>query len=290
MIRNPVSVVMLSSFTTVGSFVTFNALRYGAVDFISKPAATDVNELYQKLEEIRHKVKFAANVEVESIKYIRNYGNRSTENHFDDATRCEKIVVMGAGEGAYGALLKIIPQLRAEQAAAYIVTMYAAPEHVDAFVKYLNECSTVDVQRASHDQIVKPGVCYLCAGEEYTTLHQLEDDSYSLQINPAPFKSRRGTVDMLLFSTADIMAEDCVGIILSGAGSDGTEGLEEVARMGGHAIVQDPKTCLSAEMPTNAKRIVASAQVVADVNIVSRVQSILDQQFDSDSLPLSSGF
>lgn len=282
MIRNPISVVMLSSFTTVGSSITFDALRYGAVDFISKPAAADVKELQKKLEEIRHKIKFAADVEVESIKYIRNYGRGKSVHHFGSNENCRKVVVMGAGEGGYGALLKLIPQLRADQPAAYIVTMYAAPEHVDAFTAYLNDCSAVRVQRAEHNEVIQSGVCYLCAGEEYTTLDKQADGRFSLHVNPAPFKSRRGTVDMLLFSVADILAENCLGIILSGAGSDGTEGLEEVVRMGGSAIVQDPKSCLSEEMPVNAQLMVVAAKVIADVNVAAGVHDYLEGKTEWD--------
>ena len=276
MIKTPKPVVMLSSLTVVGATVTFDALRYGAVDFISKPSALDGGDNIQhQMEDIRNKVRFAAGVEVDAIRYIRrNMLNGSAYNKPQDG-RCEKLVAFGAAEGGYGALLKIIPHLNPNTTTAYMASIYATPEHVDAFTEYLNACSSVFVKRARHEEQIRPGVCYLNVGSDYMTVHKT-DMAYSLHVNPAPFASRKGAVDMLMFSAADTVAENSVGVILSGSGEDGAEGLEEVVRMGGHAIVQDPNSCLSKDMALAALRRSDIELVISDSEIANKVNDLVE--------------
>lgn len=273
MIKDPHPVVMLSSLTLEGAKVAFDALRYGAVDFISKPSALTDTSLSQQEAEIRSKIEYAASVEVSAIKYIRS-GKDAV--HYDGVTgnQCKKIVSIGAAEGGYGALLKIIPQLPVDMTTAYLSVLYVAPEYIDAFASYLNNYSAVEVKRAVHDEVIRPGVCYLSSGVDYMSVHK-QQEAYTLHVSPAPFASRKGAADMLLFSTADTAGTDSIGIVLSGLGHDGAEGLQEIQRMGGTAIVQDPKTCLCKEMANASIELNNPHYVVADSIIASTLGEVL---------------
>lgn len=268
MIQSPRPTVMLSSLTREGSQITFDALRYGAVDFVTKPSQEGTQELHTQIDDIRAKVRFAAAIELEAIKYIRAQEMDSAR----EPGHCpaQHIVAMGAHEGGYGTFLKIIPQLQAEHAAAYLVVIYASHKHIDAFVEYLNIYSQVIVKRANHGQVVEAGVCYISSGDDYMTLRR-EDGVPTLHIRPAPFSSRKGSVDMLLFSVADTAADDALGIVLSGSSDDGAEGLEEVIRVGGTAIVQDPRTCMCKGMAIAAIQRSQIDRVVADTQIASAI-------------------
>lgn len=90
-----------------------------------------------------------------------------------------------------------------------------------------------------------------------------------MHVSPAPFASRKGSVDMLLFSAADTIGVNCIGVVLSGLGSDGAEGLKEVIRMGGTVIVQDPKTSLCKEMPLAALNSCGTKYMVVDREIAT---------------------
>ena len=157
MIQSPKPTVMLSSLTQEGSRITFDALRYGAVDFVTKPSQDGAEELQTQIEDIRSKVRFAADVEQQAIKYIRA--------RKDDGTRqlshkpVQNIAAMGAHEGGYGSLLKIIPHLQADTSTAYLAVIYVSHQHIDAFVNYLNIYSQVLVKRAVHGQSLEAGVC-----------------------------------------------------------------------------------------------------------------------------------
>lgn len=245
MIRSPKPTVMLSTLTQEGAKTTFDALRYGAVDFITKPTRLDGNELDAQAQDIIAKVNLAAAVALESVRYIR----AMPRDKAAPATprRCDRLVVLGAAEGGYGALLKIIPHLRPDAPVAYLAVLYAATPHVEAFARYLDGYSAVRVKRAADGEPIESGVCYLSAGVDYTTV-RAHDGQMILQVHRAPFASRRGSIDRLLFSVAEVMRQRAAGIVLSGSGEDGSEGLEEIHRMGGVAIVQDPQSCLHKDM------------------------------------------
>lgn len=246
MIKSPVPTVMLSSLTQDGSETTFDALRYGAVDFISKPSRLDADDVEDLSADIINKLNSAVNVDVEVASYIRpSLKEIDTENQ--SAGKCEELVAIGAAEGGYRALMNIVPYLNSRRA-AYLVVLYADADHLDEFIQYLKEHSQISVKRASDGDTVEAGTCYVSLGSDYMSVHD-NDDGLNFHISPAPFSNRRGSVDRLFFSIADVFAEKTVGIVLSGAEKDGAEGLEEIIRVGGVAMAQDPKTCLHREMP-----------------------------------------
>lgn len=273
MIQAPVPTVMLSAYTQEGAAVTFDALKYGAVDFVAKPSNVDDLDLGEQAREVARKVHLAVGVEIEAVRYIRAI--RKNENKKQAAkVDCRTIVAIGAGEGGYGTLLKIIPHLSPELSAAYLVVLYASPRHVDAFVSYLNNHCAIEVKRAANNDPVEGGVCYLASGEEYLTVHQ-GDGCNVLHVCPPPFVTQKGSINMLMFSVAEIMQNRSSGIILSGMGNDGEEGLEEIIRVGGKPLVQDPRGCLYREMPEAALERCKSARVIADTKIAAAVHELL---------------
>ena len=272
MIECPRPTVMLSSLTQDGSETTFDALRYGAVDFISKPSRLEEESMSDLADNIINKLNTAVDIDVGVTSYIRTRSdNENTEN--PTGGKCEKLVALGAAEGGYRALMKIIPHL-VPKAAAYLVVLYVDEEHLDAFASYLDAHSQVKVKRAQNDETLEAGVCYLSAGSDYMSVHELEDDLV-LHVSPAPFTSRKGSIDRLLFSVAEIMGANSIGIVLSGSGVDGAEGLEEIERTGGMTIVQEPKSCLTKDMSQAALDTCTPDYIISDVDLPSTINEIL---------------
>lgn len=275
MIEHPVPTVMLSSLAKEGSDVTFDALRYGAVDFIEKPDGLAEVSLDDQAEDIRNRIHNAAKVELNAIRYIRDKAAADkTKKNADDVKlpeKCQFIVAIGAAEGGYGALLKIIPHLPEHSQAVYLVSLYMEAEHVEAFVSYLNCNSQIEVKSARHDEILHPGVCYISSGFNYMTAHN-EGGDVKLHVSPAPFSSRRGAIDMMMFSAVEVMGSSCAGVILSGLGEDGFEGMEEVIRRNGSAIVQHPNTCLYKEMAQNVIDRIDTDLLIADSLIANEIR------------------
>jgi two-component system chemotaxis response regulator CheB len=268
MINNPTPTVMLSTLTKDGAAITFDSLKYGAVDFLTKPSSLE-GDLDDQGAEIIEKVNLAAKVEIGAMQYIRPAAGGSSTSPQEE-TEIKKIITIGAAEGGYSTLLKLIPGLDADLPAAYVVALYAATEHIDAFARYLDNCSGLSVYRATEGAPVKSGVCYISSGEEYVTLRE-KNGEFLLHVSPAPFSARRGSIDMLMLSTAELAGEKAVGVVVSGEGDDGSEGLCEITANGGTAMVQKPQSCLYRNMADNALKRCAAKIVVSDTKMASAI-------------------
>ncbi|MDQ7091155.1 MAG: chemotaxis protein CheB [Methylococcales bacterium] len=277
MIFYPTPTVILSSFIQEGTPITFDAIRYGAIDFINKPSNLANSASRLQKEQLIKKVCLAAKVRSNALQYIRlkpNIKVTSTQKQ-----GCKNLVVLGVGEGGYGTLLKIVPKLLVNNTTAYIIIFYEAAAHVDGFIRYLNHFSTVNVQRAVNNALLEVGGCYISTGEEYVTVHG-ERGKLTTYVSPAPFSSRRGSIDMLMFSVAENLDKHSLGVILSGAGSDGAEGLEEIVRVGGGAIIQSPVSCLYKSMALSALNLCEAEVVVADREIATEINNFLMYSVD----------
>ena len=247
MISHPKPTVMLSAYTQEGAKVSFDVLRYGAVDFIPKPSQSLSISMEGQCEVIRNRVRLAAKVQVEAIRYVRPIPRHTTEIQ-KAPSEYKYLFALGASIGGYSAFLKIIPQLLPTVPAAFLAVLYADSRHLDAFVDYLNGYSAITVRRARSGEPVEGGTFYLAAGDEYLTVRQ-DGGGHTLEVNPCPFPHHRGSVNMLMLSVVEAMGNHTVGIILSGADEDGLEGIKEILRAGGTAVVQDPRSCLCKEAP-----------------------------------------
>ena len=273
MIQIPTPTVMLSAYTKGGSRVTYDALKYGAVDFVAKPSKTSDTDLQEQYDELINKVYLAADVDFEAVRYIRA-ARRNKDVADNKAVNCETIVGIGAAEGSYGTLLKIIPHLSPDLPAAYLVMLYEVPEYVDAFVDYLSELCSLKVQRAVNNESVQGGVCYLASGEEYLTVHA-GDNGFVQHLSPAPFAGLRGSINMMFFSMAELMGNHSMAMIVSGLGEDGFEGMREISRVGGKGIVQEPATCLYKEMPESVIKHCEVDKITTDSKMAKVVNAML---------------
>jgi len=268
MIQHPTPTIMLSTLTRDGATVTFDSLKYGAVDFLTKPSSLN-GDLNDQATRITDKVATAAGVKLEAMQFIRGGKKTSTTSSIRHS-EIKKIVTIGAAEGGYSALLKLIPGLDPGVPAAFIAILYAAAEHIDAFVRYLDRCSQIPVKRTTEGAPMENGVCYIGSGEEYVTIRE-QDGGYLLHVSPAPFSTQRGSINMLMMSTAELAGRKSVGVVLSGKGGDGAEGLDEIIVNGGNAIVQKPQSCLYREMSENALARCGTQFVVGDAKLASAI-------------------
>ena len=273
MIQTPTPTVMLSSLTREGSRVTFDALRFGAVDFLTKPSNLSPDGVARQSEELVRRVKMAAEVELDSVQYI-HAPCRMQSNRTPAGNEIRNVVGIGAAEGGPGSLLKLIPGLTPDRPAAYLSMVYMAPEYVGAFAEYLDQHSCIPIHRATDGQRVQTGHVYLASGEEYMTCEKAGTDLL-LRVHPAPFAKRRGSINMMLFAIADAVGSGAAGLLLSGAGRDGSEGLEEIMHVGGAGMVLSPGRCMYKEMVTHAIEKFGPGILIAEKGTADEIEPLL---------------
>ncbi|MDM8536121.1 chemotaxis protein CheB [Desulfobacterales bacterium HSG17] len=271
MIKYPRPTVMCSTLTKEGESVTFDSLKFGAVDFIHKPSNRRPDTLEKQYADIIQKITLASRIDMESVHCLKpgkkvNLAERARAGR----TKVQYVCGIGTSEGGYATLLNIIPWLKPNVPMAFIIILHEAPKNIKAFVKYLkNECA-MRVQPAIHNAPLKSGVCYMASGQEYVTVAS-KDSGYSLQVYDSPFPNRRGSINMMMLSIAEVLKEKSLGIILSGSGNDGVEGMGEIARMGGNTFIQNPKACLHREMPVNVYKNLRSVRAFFDREMAGEI-------------------
>lgn len=245
MIKCPTPVVMFSTLTGQGALETFEALRYGAVDFLQKPSSLLKEDLKSQHELIISRVKNAARAGIDITRYLRpaKVAESKTGTH---GGVCRRVFAIGSSYGGYGSLLGLIPELQPDLPAAFLSVLHAAESHVDAFAQYLDMHSSLAVHRAVDGQPLDSGACYLASAFE-TVAVKNESGHLSLQVRSKAATGPQHSSDRLMASLSIAIKDRASAILLSGIGEDGLAGVGQILKGGGKAIVQDPKTCLCSD-------------------------------------------
>ncbi len=273
MISRPIPTVMISALTKDGSFETFESLKYGAIDFLPKPSQMKGTDLNAQKEEILRKIELVASVQIESIRYLRR-SSKDKKNGHKMPTVFDSIVAIGVAEGGYAALLNVIPRLKPEMPASYVAVMHQAPHHVDGFAQYLDQCSRLAVVRATDGVVLQSGTCYLSAASEQAHIVQ-DGKELRLQVNASQSPVSTGSINVLMETAAQAMKSRTAGVILTGAGDDGVDGLGKIAEQGGTLLVQDPRSALFKETPTKAADKYSVDFLVSDKQMAGAIKSFI---------------
>jgi two-component system chemotaxis response regulator CheB len=277
MIKCPTPVVMFSTLTGQGSKETFEALRYGAVDFLQKPSSLLKEDLKSQHELIISRVKNAARAGIDTIRYLRPAQAAEGAKSISQAD-CQRVFAIGSSYGGYGSLLGLVPELNPDLPAAFLAVLYATPTHVEAFSRYLDGHSPLTVQRALDGQTLHSGCCYLASVFETVGVVN-QSDGLALTVQSKPSTRPEGAADQMMTSLAATLKDRAAGILLSGIGNDGITGLGEILKGGGKAIVQEPKTCLCNDTTAMAAQKYGLATVLPGMKMA---ETIRKQCLDAD--------
>jgi two-component system chemotaxis response regulator CheB len=237
----PMPVVMVSTLTARGAEATLAALELGAVDCIEKPRGSDA----AGFRRIAEKVKFAARARV------RQRVRRTEPVACDTFTPADKVVTIGSSTGGVEALLTLIEHLPAN-CAPTLITQHMPATFTRSFAERLNHASAAQVTEARNGDPLLPGHIYVAPGGE----HHLEiEGSAQLRCRVregGPVSGHCPSVDALFGSVARAAGSRAVGVILTGMGRDGAQGLMAMRQAGARTLGQDEATSVVYGMPRAA--------------------------------------
>lgn len=166
------------------------------------------------------------------------------------------VVVVGASAGGVEALKVLIGLLPRDFAAPVIVVLHLAEGGPSVLPQILDRVGDMPAEPARDGETVRPGTVYVAPPG-----HHLELDGETLRLTSAPRQDHhRPSVDRLFLTAAETLADRVVGVVLTGALSDGTAGLAAIHEHGGTALVQDPATAAYPDMPSHALVAVPTAR------------------------------
>lgn len=158
-------------------------------------------------------------------------------------------VVIGASAGAIGALTQLLQPLHKGFTLPILVVVHVPADRPSALAELFAELCALEVKEAEDKEPVRPGVIYFAAADHHLLVEA--DHRLSLSRDEAVLYSRP-SIDVLFASAADAYGTELLGIVLTGANSDGAEGLRAIVAQGGAAWVQDPSTAEATAMPQAA--------------------------------------
>lgn len=246
----PIPVIMVSALTQRGAQITLEALEAGAIDFVTKPSTDVARGLNQMLTDLRQKVKMAAQVDLSAWK--RRAAKREkpgpvlVRTALSEST--DKVIAIGASTGGTEAIRRVISSFPANMPGIVIV-QHMPPGFTKHFSDNLNEICEMDVQEAQTGDRVMPGRVLIAPGGKHMTVRRsggiyLVDCQEGENVN-----GHCPSVDVLFHSVARYVAGNAVGVILTGMGGDGAEGLLAMHQAGAKTIAQDETSCVVFGMP-----------------------------------------
>lgn len=268
MTLRPTPVVMVSTLTQAGAEVTLEALEIGAVDFVAKPS--DLAHAGAGLAtELRSKVKAAARTRV---GLRRSAPPEIKPRPARPASSGEKLVMVGASTGGVEALKTLLLGLPAN-CPTMLVTQHMPPRFTAAFAQRLDRECPMRVSEATNNEPVEPGHVYIAPGSHHLQLGRQGGRYVCLLSDSAPVSGHRPSVDVLFRSAAQVAGNKAVGVILTGMGKDGAEGMLEMRNAGAITLGQDEDSALIYGMPRAAFE---RGAVMRQYSLTHMAEAILD--------------
>ncbi|MGE5582300.1 MAG: protein-glutamate methylesterase/protein-glutamine glutaminase [Bacillota bacterium] len=269
----PLPVIIVSSLAKEGCEMALRALELGAVEVMAKPGAsytvTDMSE--QLIEKIKAVSQIKAGVRRAPVNNDERK-DKPVNSTFLRTTN--KIIAIGASTGGTEAIKEVLIRLPAEIPPILIVQHM--PEHFTrAYAERLNSLCRFEVKEAEDQELATPGKALLAPGNKHLILKR-SGATYYVEVKDGPLVyHQRPSVEVLFSSVAKYAGPNSVGVILTGMGKDGANGLLEMKNNGAYTIAQDEESCVVYGMPKEAADIGAAMEIAPLDAIAGRILQVL---------------
>lgn len=269
----PMPVVMVSAVTQKGADTTMKALMLGAVDFVGKPRLSNDSSIEDYAAAVRRKVKAAAVAHLSrpsGAEAAPETPGTSWSFHRD------ALIAIGASTGGVEAIYNLLSRLPAD-APPVMIAQHIPPVFSTSFARRLNERVAIGVCEAYDGQPLERGNVYVAPGDRHLTLAS-RAGSRICRLSQGPRVNRHiPSVDVLFDSVAREAGPNAVGVLLTGMGDDGAEGLRRMKNAGARTIAQDERTSVVWGMPGAAVALGAAEHVVSLNAIPYKILALLNE-------------
>jgi two-component system chemotaxis response regulator CheB len=254
---HPMPVIVISSLGHASCEASMEALRCGAVEVLAKPGGPySIGELRTNLTS---KLRAAANARIRKPSLIPPAPpppSQSPQGGF----REDALIAIGASTGGTEAIRAVLTQLPATTP-GIVITQHIPAVFSAAFAKRLNQLCAIEVKEACDGDEVRVGRALIAPGNFHMIVRR-SGDKYRVQVQDGPQVCyQRLSVDVMFSSVAEAARASAVGVMLTGMGADGAQGLLRMKRAGGKTIAQDEESCVVYGMPREAVKIGAVDQI-----------------------------
>jgi two-component system, chemotaxis family, protein-glutamate methylesterase/glutaminase len=260
--RFPRPVIMVSSTTEKDAENTFNALGAGAFDYVPKQLSTTSLDILHIRPDLIAKIHAAALSRKLPSSMPARKPARSVPEHREPSSTTPAIIAIGTSTGGPKALQEILPLLPSDLPVPILIVQHMPPGFTAPFAQRLNHLCSLEVREATHREPIERGVVYIAPAGFHMTVERFLDSRPILSLDTQPEASLHvPSVDLMMKSVAKAYRTLAMGIIMTGMGSDGGEGMAAIYRSGGLTLGQDEASCIVYGMP----------RACADLGVLRRV-------------------
>ncbi len=253
----PTPVVMISTLTEKGADATLRSLELGAIDFVAKPKIGVAEGMAAYHQLIVEKIRTAAQSKVKKSKPSAK-PTVSTINY----SGTEKIIAIGASTGGTEAIKEVLSTFPAN-APATVITQHMPAGFTSTYARRLDSVCQMQVKEAKGGERLLPGQAYLAPGDKHMEIERSGAD-YRIRLTDGERVSgHRPSVDVLFNSICKSAGSNALGVLLTGMGKDGANGLLEMFNAGSETFCQDEASCIVFGMPKVAIEKGAAKKVVS---------------------------
>jgi two-component system, chemotaxis family, protein-glutamate methylesterase/glutaminase len=255
---HPMPAVVISSLAQPSCRAAIQALEFGAVEVLAKPGGPySVGELRTKLAA---KIRAAAAARLRRPELERTATTDVPPIRLT-GTEAGAVIAIGASTGGTEAIAAVLSRLP-QGSPGIVITQHIPPLFSRAFANRLNESCVLTVKEAEDGDVLDAGTVLVAPGD-YHMLLRRSAGRYTVQVKTGPRVCyQRPSVDVLFLSVAETAGAQAVGVLLTGMGSDGANGLLKMRQSGAHTIAQDEASCVVFGMPREAIELGAAEHVL----------------------------
>lgn len=273
-----IPVVMLSSLTTEGATMTLRALEEGAVDFIPKPTNIfSISEEDLRIE-ILSKIKTAAKCNLSSKPFMFQHKKAISPKKLSPVAKdsnFEYIVAIGTSTGGPRALQEVIPILPQNINGSILIVQHMPPKFTKSLADRLNSLSEVYVKEGEEGDKLNRGWCYIAPGDYHMRVVK-DGKDYVIKLDKEErVKGLRPSVDVLMESVANLEGINKVGVIMTGMGSDGSDGIIKMKKSNSYTLAQDEESSTVFGMPKAAIKTNCIDKVISLSQIANEITRIV---------------
>ncbi|HEV7453805.1 MAG TPA: chemotaxis-specific protein-glutamate methyltransferase CheB [Candidatus Saccharimonadales bacterium] len=268
-LQNPPAVIMVSGYTEAGADITLECLTIGAVDFVHKPSGSFSLDLDTVGDQLLQKVKAAPQINAAALLAPAKPDQKTWQYSETDG-----VVVVGASTGGPLALETILPAFPANFPCPIVVAQHLPKEFTKTFLNRLQKKCSLRVLLAEDATSLEARTIYIVAGGTNTTIVRRGDRAvFVVDKNLKDIETP--SISKLMVSAAAAYKEKTIGVIMTGMGTDGSAGMEQIKLQGGRTLVQDKATSAVFGMGQEVTAMGLADQTVALGRIAETVSALL---------------
>ena len=239
--KYPTPVIILSAYSSASAEITYKCLANGAMGFVPKPSG----EVSYDIRKVRTKLILEVKkVAKRKLNHLVPQNIRELKPRHWSFNRHGRIIVIGASTGGPQALEALLSEFPADFSVPILVVQHMPEDYLDSFIKRLNLNCWLEVKKAKDKEAIRTGTIYCIPSAFRFTLENINSEII-LRLKPdEQFDEHYPVIDSVMNVVSNLYGDKTIGIILTGMGNDGVEGMKQIKLKGGTTIVQDEQALL----------------------------------------------